>query len=78
MFFENQFYSVYDLIDENNYSYQNQPYKNVSFDDAKKCYEKYNQSACNETIYFNQINMQRKDDERVYNPTDFYIQLDTY
>ena len=73
MFPGNTFYTKYDLIDENNPVYQNQTYKFVSYTDGKICENKYIQSHCNETIYFNQLDVMRKDDEAVYYETDFRI-----
>ena len=66
-------YTNYDLIDENNYVYQNRRYKFVGSGDVKNCKDKYSQSSCKETVYFNQINMIRKDDKAVFNRSKFNI-----
>ena len=73
MFPGDTFYTDYDLIDENNPVYQNQTYKFVSYTDGKICENRYIQSHCNETIYFNQIDMRRNEDAAVYNETEIDI-----
>ena len=45
LFIRNTFYTECDLIDENNYAYQNQTFKYVNRGDVKTCKERYIQSC---------------------------------